>query len=504
MKNKEMLINAIGDADSELIPALPEKKKKKNLAKRIVAVAACAALLVGGSVIIPKLRKAPGITTGGYDPTAAVTGDQPGGSDPTGAASQGILPVAAAVYPELPQYPEEQSYSNWEEYEPVYNRWRDATQRLRDQPKGYQDGFDAFFKKTTETFLRGGETENRVYSPLSLYMALALSAEVTDGNSRRQILGLLEQDDIKTLRSRARSVWLANYMDDGMAKCVLATSLWMNESVSYKKDTVDTAAENYYSSVYRGDPASADYNKALQSWLNDQTDGLLDEYASEIRMDPQSVLTLASTVNYSGKWREKFDKNATEEGTFRATGGDKACEFMKAQRLMTYNWGEHFAAIGMALENNGQMRLILPDEGYSPADLLRDAQVLDYMTQNGVWKNNKNTLVNLSVPKFDVSSQTDLRDGLNELGVTDIFDPEKSDFSPLTDDADGIFLGKAEQDARVLIDEDGCKAAALTVMMYCGAAMPEDEVDFILDRPFLFEIVSETGLPLFVGVVNAP
>ena len=49
-----------------------------------------------------------------------------------------------------------------------------------------------------------------------------------------------------------------------------------------------------------------------------------------------------------------------------------------------------------------------------------------------------------------------------------------------------------------------CKASSLTIMMYCGAVMPEDEVDFILDRPFLFEIVSETGLPLFVGVVNAP
>ena len=147
---------------------------------------------------------------------------------------------------------------------------------------------------------------------------------------------------------------------------------------------------------------------------------------------------------------------------------------------------------------------VLPDEGYSPAELLKDAQVLEYMTQNGTWKNNKYTLVDLSVPKFDVSSQTDLRDGLQELGVTDLFDAQKADFSPLTDDSDGIALGKAEQDARVLIDEDGCKAVAMTVMTYCGAAMPEDEVDFILDRPFLFEIVSATGLPLFVGVVNDP
>ena len=489
MKNKEMLIDAIGDADDALIPALPGKKKKKNLAKRIIAVAACMALLIGGGVLLPRLGGKPGVTQNGNAPTGA---------------RQGVLPVAAAAYPEVPQYPGEGRNVDWEQYEPMYNKWSEGVKALRDQPKGYQDGFDAFFTATAETFLRDEGTENRVYSPLSLYMALALSAEITDGDSRSQILDLLSQEDIETLRARARSVWLANYMDDGMAKCVLATSLWLNDSVGYNKKTVETAAENYYSSVYSGDPASAKYNETLQSWLNEQTDGLLEDYVSGIKMDPLSVLTLASTVNYSGKWRDKFEKEDTEEGTFRAPGGDKACEFMKAQRLMTYNWGEHFASIELELENNGRMRLILPDEGYSPAELLKDAQVLEYMTQNGTWKNNKYTLVDLSVPKFDVSSQTDLRDGLQELGVTDLFDAQKADFRPLTDDADGIFLGKAEQDARVLIDEDGCKAVAMTVMTYCGAAMPEDEVDFILDRPFLFDIVSATCLPLFVGVVNDP
>ena len=42
-------------------------------------------------------------------------------------------------------------------------------------------------------------------------------------------------------------------------------------------------------------------------------------------------------------------------------------------------------------------------------------------------------------------------------------------------------------------------------MMEAGAAMPPDEeVDFILDRPFLFVIESHDGLPLFVGTVNTP
>lgn len=42
-------------------------------------------------------------------------------------------------------------------------------------------------------------------------------------------------------------------------------------------------------------------------------------------------------------------------------------------------------------------------------------------------------------------------------------------------------------------------------MMMLGAAMPPDEeIDFTLDRPFIFVLESYLGLPLFVGVVNQP
>ena len=44
-----------------------------------------------------------------------------------------------------------------------------------------------------------------------------------------------------------------------------------------------------------------------------------------------------------------------------------------------------------------------------------------------------------------------------------------------------------------------------TVMMMCGtAAPPEEEVDFVLNRPFVFAITGTDGLPLFVGIVHQP
>ena len=404
--------------------------------------------------------------------------------------------LAAAIYPAMPPYPDGS--------QKAYKEWHEAKLALRNQPEGYDDGFDTFFSNSTRTFLSGAGTENIVYSPLSLYMALGMSAEISDGNTRQQILDVLAQDDIDTLRSHARSIWQANYMDDGMAKCILATSLWTNDNITYHQNTFDSLAKNYYSSVFSGDPSSDEYNKLLQDWLNEQTDGLLDNFISDIKMNPETVLMLASTVNYSGKWNNKFSGELTKPDVFHSPDGAVQCDFMNAERTNSYSWGKKFSAVSLGLENNGEMRLILPDEGFSPEDLIKDDELIGYMMNWYDYTNSKYVLVNISVPKFDVSSNIDLKDGLNKLGITDIFDPTKSDFSPLTENADGIAISKAEQNTRVLIDEEGCKAASLTVMDYNGSGMPKEQVDFTLDRPFIFEIMSENGLPLFVGIVNNP
>ena len=75
----------------------------------------------------------------------------------------------------------------------------------------------------------------------------------------------------------------------------------------------------------------------------------------------------------------------------------------------------------------------------------------------------------------------------------------------MTTDIDNVTLSQAKHDARMTIDEEGCTAAAYTVMAMAGAAAPpKEEIDFVLDRPFLFAITGIDGLPLFIGVVNHP
>lgn len=152
-----------------------------------------------------------------------------------------------------------------------------------------------------------------------------------------------------------------------------------------------------------------------------------------------------------------------------------------------------------------RLALMLPDEGLTVDDLLADDEAVSLLCgANGAsnWENSKYLRVILSMPKFDVSSDLKLNDQLKALGMTDMFDRTVSDFSPLTD-LEPVWVDRVDHAARVVVDEEGCTAASYVAMMLAGgAAPPEDEVEFVLDRPFLFAITGVEGLPLFVGAVN--
>ncbi len=180
------------------------------------------------------------------------------------------------------------------------------------------------------------------------------------------------------------------------------------------------------------------------------------------------------------------------------------CDFMHQSNTNTYYWSERFSAAAKKLEGSGYMWFIRPDEGITPEELLADEHTMEFLLSSGEKAESKFLMVNLAVPKFDVASDMELKKDLMNLGITDIFDPETADFSPMTDDT-AAYLSQAKHAVRVAVDEEGVTAAAYTVMMTAGAcAPPEEEVDFILNRPFIFAITGTDGLPLFVGIVHQP
>ena len=168
-------------------------------------------------------------------------------------------------------------------------------------------------------------------------------------------------------------------------------------------------------------------------------------------------------------------------------------------------YGDGFMATELPLRSSGSMWLLKPDAGVTPEDLLQSEDAVGFLLANGSWSQTQQAEVDLSLPKFDVSSDLDLLDALAQLGMTDVQTPGAADFTPLTTANQlPLALTEAKHAARVKIDEDGCEAAAYTILSVCEtAAMPPEEiVKFKLDEPFLFAITGADGLPLFAGIVN--
>lgn len=408
--------------------------------------------------------------------------------------------IASAVYPEMAAYPEEDDY-----FDESFELWRQQGQDRLEAGKElekYQEGLWDFYGKTINTFLADGGDKNRVYSPVNLYFALAVSAEITDGESRRQLLELLGADSIESLRQQTECLWAASYRNDVAATTILANSLWLNEGINYKKETVNTLAEKYYVSSFQGDPSSEDMTNALRAWLNEQTGGLLKDAVENVKLDPRTVAAVCSTVYFSAKWSSVFSKDKNDYKTFHSVKGDMEREFMnKNLPYGPYYYGEDFGAVYISFAEGGAMWFILPDEGKSVNDVFSSGEYLEMLAAPNYWDNKTSIKVNCSVPKFDVASEIDLSDGLKKLSVTDIFDIEKSDFSPLTEDTE-VYFTEAKHAARVTIDEEGCTAAAFTAMLAAGAAIPPaDEIDFVVDRPFVFAVTGDSGQLLFAGEV---
>ena len=173
-----------------------------------------------------------------------------------------------------------------------------------------------------------------------------------------------------------------------------------------------------------------------------------------------------------------------------------------------YCRGENYTVAELGFRGGQSMRFLLPDEGTTLESLLADGSAVGGLMIYDMGVMLPSAEIHWSVPKFDVDSSLELTDALKALGVTDVFDFNKADFSPLIDKEkfdEGVAVTQVQHAARVKIDEKGCEAAAFTAITAdATAAMPEElpVVEMNLNRPFAFLITGVDGLPLFLGTVN--
>lgn len=410
--------------------------------------------------------------------------------------------VAEASEPRIVESPDVKDYDDIHEWSDAFDVWQAEMDAKSEMVIEAMSGLQTFFREGNSQFLQTEGNENRIWSPVNAYIGLAMMTEITGQETQQQVLDVLGVKDTDELRKKVSAVWESVYHDNSKEISVLSNSLWLEKGVRYNQEAMDALAYHYYASVYQTDLGSNQANRDISAWINNNTGKFLEDSAKNITLEPDTILALYSTLYFQSKWVDEFN-NYTSEHTFYMPEGETQAVYMSEELgHMNYYWGDNFSAVNKSLKNGSRMWFILPDEGMTIDDVLNNGTYMEMLLSNE-WQDYKRMKVNLMVPMFDISSTMDLSDGLKNMGMTDIFNQELGVYTKLTSDTPIWFTG-VNQSVRVEIDTEGVKAASYIEIAGAGsAALPDEIIDFVLNRPFIF-VITKDNVPLFAGCVNDP
>lgn len=345
--------------------------------------------------------------------------------------------------------------------------------------------------------------QNTLLSPLSVMEALAMTANGANGETLTQMEALFGTD-MDSL-CRYLSAYQAAMPSDPKYRFHMANSIWIKEDDAFtvKQDFLETNQDLFGAEVFQAsfdDTAVRDIN----IWVSQHTDEMIPEILDSIPSD--AVLYLVNALAFEAEWQTIYEENQIREGSFtRADGTTLEAEMMYCQEHSYLQDENAQGFLKYYADGKYAFAALLPDEGISVEAYVASltGEHLHQLLDNGA-----DAAVNTAIPKFQTEYRTELKDILENMGMTDAFDKTKADFSDIGSYSGGnLFISRVLHKTFLAVDEKGTKAGAATaVEMMRAMSMMEQEIKTVyLNRPFVYMIIdSEEKLPIFIGTVMCP
>ena len=364
---------------------------------------------------------------------------------------------------------------------------------------------DEAFKNSTADFAiklfqqtRDGN-KNSLISPLSVMLALSMTANGAKGETLAQMEALLGGDiPMETLNEYLYS-YIKTLPSEKTAKLNIANSIWFGDNgFKAEKAFLQKNADYYGAEAYK----SVFDEKTLRdinNWVKENTDGVIDKIVDQ--MDPYAAMYLVNTVLFDAEWQNIYRKYEVRDGTFTAIDGAKRTVSMMYSNESLYLDDGKATGFLKPYKNGYSFAALLPNEGVALDDYIASLTGEGFLT---TVKNAKEGPVEAAMPKFSYDYGIEMSDALKALGMTVPFDAELADFSGLGHSSDGnIYISRVLHKAYIAVDEKGTKAGAATAIEAPAAGDWEDRRRVILDRPFVYAIIDDAaGLPIFIGAVT--
>ncbi|EPB74072.1 serine proteinase inhibitor [Ancylostoma ceylanicum] len=298
--------------------------------------------------------------------------------------------------------------------------------------------------------------ESIVMSPLSLVAALSVLERGAGGITQSQIVDALK-----------RNLQIGQQYNDTITKDFNVTA----ERLDFKDQglTVNT----------------------VNSFVSEATREMIPNLLSSDFYQPDMRAFLVNAVYFKGEWATRFEPDVTQEDTFHGINGDRKESFMARPALkdcrFTIAHGTQFLALPYK-DKDYEFAIFLPLESVTFEEFRASLtgaiikELLDIAEKEPAG-------VNVTIPKFKTESQPEMKQMLQRLGISQLFEGG-CDLKGVCENED-IYVDDVIHKAVVEVSEEGTEAAAATGAVMMTRMRPINP-DFFADHPFVYDVKKST------------
>ena len=345
---------------------------------------------------------------------------------------------------------------------------------------------------------------NIMVSSPSIYYALAMTLNGAEGDTKAAMQkSLVAQeltiDDINIgLRDWLRSM----ITDDSKSKLSIANSIWLRKGFEADHEFLQRNADYYNASIKSLDFDKKSSAAIINKWVKDETEGKIDKIVDNINNN--TMMYLINAIYFKSDWKEQFSANNTTSMEFNTYSGKVNAKFMNRKGEIEHLNANKITGVKLPYEDERYAFFgLLPEEGQTPRELINKLNVSEL---RAVLNSGVKEALELSMPKFEARYEDSIKNELSKIGMEIAFDPGYADFSLMNKDRNkNLFISEVKHKTFIKVDEKGTEAAAVTSVEVTETAMINDIPKVVFDRPFIYGIIdTETGIPLFMGIMENP
>ena len=378
-----------------------------------------------------------------------------------------------------------------------------------------------FLKTVNETDQSG---KSFIYSPLSITYVLGMVNDAATGQTEQELEQTLgfHEGGIQAVNDYCKNL-IDNLPEvDEDVTLNIANAIFVNKNIATLKAQYQQDMLNYYDAKAE----DLDFNTPetlghINDWCNEKTKEMIPTILDEI--DPDAVSYLLNAIYFKADWTSKFDQKNTKDETFTTENGKTKLPLMHQNVLINYVKNDIFSAVNIPYGNGmWNMTVMLPEEGKTTDDIINHLAAFGINgiegasceIEDGIATMSAVTFspyeVDLKLPRYETSSDTDQIDGgnliglLQKMGIYLAFDELQAEIPNMCERP--VYIEMMRQKAKIKVNEEGSEAAAVTVAEMKEFSMrpsipPEyPKATFHANRPFVYLIrEASSGVILFVG-----